>query len=231
MNDIAEKYIKRIDGLLMELKGLSLTRKNYNMLDIPLSDDDSETPQVHQLYSATLNVITSLFGAKSPQVKSLVDQRKMIATKKYSNVYELRETCHLVSGVLTSTKNDIKSGLIYSIIIQASGAVIGDFLAIAKNELKGGNKDVAAVLVSVTLEDALKRKADELGIKTENKDLSGVINALKAQGFFSGAQAPIVSSYVKLRNSAMHADWSRIQETDVSSLIGFLEPFLVKNFS
>lgn len=231
MNDIAERYIKQIDSLLTGLKKLSLVRKNYSRLDIPLYDDDSEASQVHQLYSATLNIITNLFGAKSPQVKSLVDQRKMIISKKYSTEYELRKTCHLVSGVLTSTKNDIKTGLITSIVIQASGAVIGDFLAVAKNELKAGNKDVAAVLASAALEDLLKRKADELGIKTENKDLSAVINALKSQGFFSGAEAPIVSSYVKLRNSAMHADWTKIQGTDVSSLIGFLEPFLVKNFS
>lgn len=231
MNNIGERYIKQIDGLLADLKKLSLTRANFDRLASSLVDDDNEAPQVHQLYSATLNILTNLFGAKSPQVKSLVDQRKMIVAKKYSNEYELRETCHLVSGVLRSTKDDIKAGLITNIVIQASGAVIGDFLAIAKNELKGGNKDVAAVLASAALEDALKRKADELGVKTENKDLSVIINALKAQGFFSGAETPIVSSYVKLRNSAMYADWTKIQGTDVGSLIGFLEPFLVKNFS
>lgn len=231
MNDIAEKYIKQIDSLLTDLKKLSLVRKNYSRLDTPLYDDDSEAPQVHQLYSATLNIITNLFSAKSPQVKSLVDQRKMIISKKYSTEYELRETCHLVAGILISTKNSIKAGLIASIVIQTSGVVIGDFLAVAKNELKSGNKDVAAVLVSAALEDSLKRKADEFDIKTENKDLSQIINALKSQGVFSGAEVPIISSYIKLRNSAMHADWAKIQGTDVGSLIGFLEPFLVKNFS
>ena len=232
MNDIVERYLKRIDELLTELNELSLSRRNNHGLDILLSDDDSEAPQVHQLFSATLNIASNIFGGKSPQVKSLVDQRKMIGAKKYINQSdELRETCHLVSGVLTSTKNDIELGLISRIIIQASGAVIGDFIAIAKNELKVGSKDVAAVLASAALEDALKRKADELGIKTENKDLSAIINALKSQGFIGGAQGPIVSSFVKLRNSAMHADWSKIQETDVNSMIGFLEPFLIKNFS
>jgi hypothetical protein len=171
------------------------------------------------------------FRRKSPQVKSLIDQRKQIVSKKYSTEYELRETCHLVYGILASVKNDIKAGLITNIVIQASGAIIGDFLAIAKSELKNGNKDVAAVLSSAALEDSLKRKANELGIKTANTNLDQVINALKSQGVFSGTEAPIISSYIKLRNSAMHADWGKIQGTDVGILIGFLEQFLIKNFS
>lgn len=231
MNNLAEKHIKQIDILLKEIERLSVMRKNFSKLDISLVEEDSEAPKVHKAYGSTLNMLSNLFGAKSPQVKSLIDQRKQIVSKKYSTEYELRETCHMVYGILASVKNDIEAGLIASIVLQASGAVIGDFIAIAKHELSGGNKDVAAVLASAALEDSLKRKADELGIKTENKELSAVINALKSQGFFSGAEAPIVSSYVKLRNSAMHADWAKIQGADVSSLIGFLEPFLVKNFS
>jgi hypothetical protein len=231
MNDIAEKYTKQIDILLKEIKGLSVMRKTFSKLDISLVEEDSEAPKVHEAYGSTLNILSNLFGAKSPQVKSLIDQRKQIVSKKYSTEYELRETCHLVYGILASVKNDINAGLITNIVIQASGAIIGDFLAIAKNELKNGNKDVAAVLSSAALEDSLKRKAEEFSIKTEGKDLSQIINALKSQGIFSGAETPIVSSYVKLRNSAMHADWAKIQGADVGSLIGFLEPFLIKNFS
>ncbi|MBU1599666.1 hypothetical protein KKG61_06140 [bacterium] len=232
MNNLAEKYTKQIDILLEEIERLSVMSKTFSRSDIFLDEkDDSEAPKVHQAYGTTLNMLSNLFGARSPQVKSLIDQRKQIVSKKNFIKYELRETCHLVYGILASVKNDIEAGLNTSIVIQASGAVIGDFIAIAKNELKNGNKDVAAVLASAALEDSLKRKADELGIKTENKDLSGIINALKSQGFFSGAETPIISSYVKLRNSAMHADWAKIQGTEVSSLIGFLEPFLIKNFS
>lgn len=229
MTDIAKKYIKQIEILLKEIEGLSIMKKSF--INISFLGEDGEASKVHEVYGSTLNIISNLFGAKSPQIKTLIDERKQIVSKRYSTEYELKKTCHMVCGTLASVKNDIKAGLITNIVIQASGAIIGDFLAIAKNELKNGNKDVAAVLSSVALEDSLKRKADELGIKTENKDLSQVINVLKSQGFFSGAEAPIVSSYVKLRNSAMHADWSKIQGTDVGSLIGFLEPFLVKNFS
>ena len=70
-----------------------------------------------------------------------------------------------------------------------------------------------------------------MGLNVQDKTLDTVINLLKAKGFLKGAQTSIVSSYVKLRNASMHADWDKIQESDVSSLIGFLEPFLLEHFS
>jgi hypothetical protein len=77
----------------------------------------------------------------------------------------------------------------------------------------------------------LKRKAEELGLDVADKSLEDVINALKSKSFFRGAQTKIITSFVRLRNCAMHAEWKKIQETDVSSLIGFLEPFLLEHFS
>jgi hypothetical protein len=231
MINIAEKYIKQIDILLEEIENFSVMRENFSELDLSFIENDADAPKVYKAYGTTLNISSNLFGAKSPQVKSLEDQRKIIFSKKYSMERKLREIGNVIYGFLASIKNDIEAGLITNIVIQASGVVIGDFVAIAKNELKNNNKDVAAVLASVALEDALKRKAEKLGIKIENKDLSGIINTLKAQGFLSGAEVPIVSSYVKLRNSAMHADWTKIQGADVGSLIGFLEVFLIKNFT
>lgn len=239
MDNLAQRHIKQIDSILADLGKISLPISgdllaDFNFTDNVFKIDDSETPQVHQFYGDTLNILSNLFGPKSPQVKSLTDERKMIESKRYSTDstnHKLREICCLISGVLTSTKNNIEAGLITNILIQASGAVIGDFLSIAKKALRDGNKDVAAILASAALEDALKRKAAELGLKVENRKLSNVVNDLNSKGFFSSTEFSIVSSYVKLRNDAMHTDQAKIQEADVSGLIRFLEPFLIKNFS
>jgi hypothetical protein len=104
-------------------------------------------------------------------------------------------------------------------------------LQLAKTELNASFVNVAAVLACAALEDALKRKANDLGLNTTGKTLDAIINALKAKSFFKGAQGPIVASFVKLRNAAMHADWDKISEADVKSLIGFMEPFLTEHFS
>jgi len=42
MNDIGERYIKQIDGLLADLKKLSLTRAYFDRLASSLVDDDNE---------------------------------------------------------------------------------------------------------------------------------------------------------------------------------------------
>jgi hypothetical protein len=183
------------------------------------------------VFTGALNVVSALYGSGAPQIKALMEMHKLSNTRGYGSGWLIRSFAESLSGVLLSIREEIQQGLISSVASEAAGEVIGDLLALAKSHLKDGYKDVAAVLAAAALEDALKRKAQELGIGVEGKSLDAVINSLKAKSFFKGAQAPIVSSYVKLRNAAMHADWNKISDSDVSSLLGFLEPFLVEHFS
>jgi hypothetical protein len=57
-----------------------------------------------------------------------------------------------------------------------------------------------------------------------------IVNALKAQGLVSGAQKALLDVMPKVRDSAMHADWSKITAQDVGSVIGFVEQFLLAHF-
>ena len=116
-----------------------------------------------------------------------------------------------------------------------------DYAALLKRAEKKGepiiflrrNEPVGALLCWNLLKQLieLKRKAEELGVNVENKTLNTIINSLKSKSFFRGAQVPIVSSYLKFRNAAMHAQWDKIQDADINSLIGFLEPFLIEHFT
>jgi len=61
-------------------------------------------------------------------------------------------------------------------------AVRGDlccFVLLAKSALENNQKDVAAVLASAALEDALKRYASLHGLDVAGKEMQDVINALK----------------------------------------------------
>jgi hypothetical protein len=40
-----------------------------------------------------------------------------------------------------------------------------------------------------------------------------------------------VTSYTKLRNTAFHEEWDKIEMPDVKGLIGFTEEFILKNLS
>ncbi|HXA16120.1 MAG TPA: DUF4145 domain-containing protein [Thermoanaerobaculia bacterium] len=217
--ELRETYLKRV---------AELRKRVANPRGIGNSEERTE---VDAVFIGTMNLTATLYGSASPQVKALMEMHKNSNTKGYTASWLIQSFAESLDAVLRNTREEIELGLISSIATEVAGVVIGDLLLLAKSQLAAGYKDVAAVLASAALEDALKRKADELGISVEGKTLDTVINALKAKGFFKGAQAPIVASYAKLRNAAMHADWPKIADSDVSSLIGFLEPFLLQHFS
>jgi len=53
---------------------------------------------------------------------------------------------------------------------------------------------------------------------------------LKSKGLIGGAQKSLLDSMPKIRDYAMHANWNKITDADVSSVIGFVEQFLLSNF-
>lgn len=215
---ITQRFHKRIDELLARLADL----------DVTAGDHDRAT--VDGCFLGTLGIIESLYGPNSLQAKALMDSKKAYTRTQYSSEYKIRTLGLSVKGALLNIREELEAGLIRDISNEAASMVIGNFVALAKAELNEGYTQVAAVLATAALEDALKRKAEEIGLKVDGKSLESVINLLKSKSFFKGAQVPIVASYVKLRNAAMHADWKKIQAADISSLIGFLEPFLIEQF-
>ena len=58
-----------------------------------------------------------------------------------------------------------------------------------------------------------------------------VVNALKTKGLVSGAQKTLLAAMPKIRNQAMHAEWSHLTPQDAGSVIGFVEQFLLSHFS
>jgi hypothetical protein len=214
-DDPSVTYTKRIDELILRLSGTTAVDRSI----------------AEGCFAGTLTIFEAIYGGGSQQTKSLLEVRKSFSKTPYSSTYEVLSLAGALRGMLMNVKEEIQLGLVRSIANEAAGVVIGDLVGLARAQLREGYKDVAAVLASAALEDALKRKAHELGINPEGKSLDVVINALKAKGFLKGAQAGIVSSYTKLRNAAMHADWAKIDSADVGALLGFLEPFLTEHFT
>ena len=91
--------------------------------------------------------------------------------------------------------------------------------------------EVFAVFASAALEDSLKRYALVNGLNVDNKQMTEVINALKSKGLVSGAQKSLLDAMPKIRNYALHADWEKISEPDVNSIIGYVEQFLLSKFT
>jgi len=213
---MTEDILKRIKELI-ELGYAVLATKRPTALGIPDSVDNGKFIGFR---SASLSFLENIFGAHQTYYKEFIEHVKVSApsyTKAGINI-------------LQAAKAEIEGGWLFTVEGKVSAEIFADFIALAKEALDD-NKDVAAVLACAALEDALKRVAIKENLDVDDKDMSEVINALKAKGVIKGVQAPIVQSYVKLRNKAFHAEWNKFDKESVSSVIGFTEQFLLSNFS
>ena len=211
-----------------------LKRLNKIIVDAALSEPDDPDSLATAFYSGH-NIIGNLFGTGSSEQKVFHDlwhkNIKYVVRDHPSYKDEFAERKTQITAFLQAVKGDLENDLISNVMQSAFGAVIEDFIVLARSQLEAGYKDVAAVLACAAFEDAMKRKARSLNLDIEGKELSDVINALKSSSVFRGAQTTLVSGFVRLRNDAMHASWEKVREPEVSSLIAFTEGFLLNNFS
>jgi uncharacterized protein DUF4145 len=197
--------------------------------DLPLQSN-YETSGSHvpkgawqQWATSAQNLILAVFGEQSPHYTNFV------AAFKDCNGYDYE--VDVLKGVFFSAKEDFEGGYVFDVDLRVSGEVFGDFITLARQSLSEGYKDVAAVLACAALEDALKRYAAVNGLDINDKTMQEVVNALKSGGFVAGAQKSLLDAMPRIRNFAMHADWDKLSAPDVSSVIGFVEQFLLSKFS
>lgn len=169
------------------------------------------------------NLIGAVYGDNSPHYINF--------TKCLNECVGNASDVQALQGIFKSAKEDFEGGYVFNVDLEISGEVFGNFVVLAKQSLAGGYKDVAAVLSTAALEDALKRYANANGLETNERTMSEIINALKSKRLVSGAQKSLLEAMPKIRNAALHADWEKISEPEVNSVIGFVEQFLLNNFS
>ena len=210
-----EKFLKRFEELQEQSDSLSFEQGGYSRY---VSEG-----RWQRWATSCQNLIRAVFGEESPH---------------YNNFVEALKGCrggegeiNALQGVFQSAKEDFEGGYVFNVDLRISGEVFGDFVVLAKQSLTDGHKDVAAVLASAALEDALKRYANAEGLNIDNQSMSEVINALKSKRLVSGAQKSLLDAMPRIRNFAMHANWEKISEPDVNGVIGFVEQFLLTKFS
>ncbi len=201
----------------MNSKDRILNRIN-SILDRPVNEGEA--------YLTAINLLENIYGPNSEQLQAM----KTV----YQNIYETRQdefrrdwdVKEFLKGSLDALKAEIEGGLIESIQSQARSEVLGDFLTLARESHDEGHKEVAAVLSSAALEDALKRCAKERGLNVQGKNMMTVVNALRSNNIILKSQAKTLGGYTDFRNDALHADWDKIDSPTVRSVIEFTDEFL-----
>lgn len=185
--------------------------------------------QARRYAQTTKSILIYFCGLASSQVVSFEKASSEYIMNKpdHDIILQLPSVC---VAFLESLCDQIDNDLLKTITNEISGEVFSDFIFLADRSLEE-SKDVAAVLCCAAFEDAIKKVATKEDMEVEGKELADIINALKAKGYFSGAQKGIVDSVRDLRNKAMHAKWDKFQKEEVVTMISFTKEFLLKNFS
>ena len=169
------------------------------------------------------NLIRAVYGESAPHYANF--------RAAYTNCGGSESDINKLRSLFGSAKEDFEGGYVFNVEMRISGEIFGDFVALARQSLSEGQKDVAAVLACAALEDAIKRLAQSDGIATDGKTMADLVNALKAAGLVSGAQKSLLDAMPRIRNMAMHAEWGKLTEPDVSSVLGYVEQLLLSKFS
>ncbi|HAO78960.1 MAG TPA: DUF4145 domain-containing protein [Verrucomicrobia subdivision 3 bacterium] len=209
-----DSIIKRFAELESQTSALRRSRSDFGMC--------VDSGDFQRWSTNAQNLIKIAFGENSPHYENF----KAAYNSFHGYEYEFEN----VKGVFLASKSDFEGGFGTTLEALVSGEIFGDFVGLAKEALSNDKKDVAAVLACAALEDALKRYAVSQGISVDGKEMTDVVNALKSKGLVGGAQKSLLDTMPKIRNFAMHADWSKITPQDVGSVIGFTEQFLLQNF-
>jgi len=183
-----------------------------------------------EVYTGTIGIASQIWGSSSTQVDAIKQLRADMQASKWDTEGKAQNTIEQCHGILRSIASDIRAGRLGSIRLEYQGQVFADFINVAKAALAEGTKDVAAVLAAAALEDTLKRYGQVKGVDVEDKDLSTVVNALKSAGLLSATQGALLKGMVPFRNKALHAEWVKIDTTEVQGILAFVEEFLIKHF-
>jgi len=180
--------------------------------------------QAQHVFQGTLSLMSAVYGPTSPQTRHL--EQAGGAQAPYLSM--------AAKGALESLRGEVDAGILAGIRTQIAGAVIADFIALAKaalDEPGDDTKNVAAVLIAAAYEDVIRRMGTELAGVADRRSLADVLDELKRAGQLMGAQLTIAQGYLKFRNDALHADWQKLERASVVSVIGFVEQLILKHFS
>lgn len=135
----------------------------------------------------------------------------------------------VIEGIFCGLRVNLQNGLLDSLARQISVDLKSDFLEAARELLEENQKDPAAVLACIVLEDTLKRLAKKNGIDADSSEMSVAANSLLAKKVIEKSTNQSIQGFKNLRNAALHAQWSEVSAESVNLLLAFLPTFIEKH--
>ena len=127
-------------------------------------------------------------------------------------------------SVFQAAKEDYEGGYLFNITTLVKAEVLADAIEQAKELLRNGYKDPAAVLGRISLETGLKDLCNRNNIPISKLDQMNS-NLCKA-GIYNMAKQKQITAWADLGNKAAHGEWSEYDQGDVVDFIDGVEKFI-----
>jgi hypothetical protein len=185
----------------------------------------------HEAIPFATSILAALYGPHSAQLEAFNSRMEEISRmKEGQNFNRLGCAYNTIQNVVA----EIKSGLIINLRTQVAGEVMAELVGLGREILADGTDpatNVSAVLIAAAFEDLMRRMGSELAGVVGRPKLEDVVVALKTAGVLNGSEVGIALSYLQFRNHSLHAEWAKVEKSQVQSCIGFIEALLLKHFS
>ena len=215
MDNRSKVLIEKLDELLALVGPLKSTWWSSNM-----GGGFKDTVTLEALYTQAISLLSSIYGTKNPHYQ------RIIHFYNEGHLHALEQT----EGLLYGTKSNLQSGLIDDLRSRILVDIKSDFLETAATLLGDGQKDPAAVLACIVLEDSLKRLASKANLKeAEDKEMGVAAGLLFKAGVIEKSTNQSIKNFKNLRNAALHAQWHEVSAESVGLLLAFLPMFVEKH--
>lgn len=179
-----------------------------------------DTVGLESWYTEAITTVQSIYGSKSVHYQRIINS----FNERHMQALEQAE------GLIVGTKANIEGGFLDDLRTLVLLDIKGDFLDSARKLLDEGQKDPAAVLATIVLEDSLKRLAGRSGMgDAQGKEMGLVAALLLRESVIEKSTNQSIQSFKNLRNAALHAQWHEVSGESVSLLLAFLPMFIEKH--
>ncbi len=223
LNAKYQRFADRIEELIEEGKHIATLERPSRYSGSSYIQDDDKI-QVHEWLTKTRNILETVFGGQSPQHRDFE-----AVLPEHIRLVEHSYDIYPIVGVLQGALNDLKNGYLLGREFFIASEVFDSILEQSRHFLKTDNKDIAAILARIVLEDALKRLAHTEGID-DSFNASRINDELKNKERYPQVRWRSIQTWLDVGNSAAHGRFNEYTKEDVASAVSGIEQFLALEF-
>ena len=221
LNPKYKRYAERIQELIEEGKAVVKLARTSSSFSVPYIQGEDKII-LYAWVTKSTNILETVFGDQSPQFRSFQDVLPSGGIRHLHLDYEI----HAIIGILIGALDDLEKGYLIGQEYFIAGEIFDSILEQAKNLLKIGYKDPAAVLGRVVIEDALRRIARNEGIDDTFK-ASKINDELRQNKFYPQAQWRFIQAWLDIGNNAAHGNFDQYDADMVQKMFEGEEQFIL----